>query len=146
MAPSSRSQGKSKLDLTSARTELLRRDAEWAAVSSKGRDIERILSYWTDDAIVLPPGLPAISGKPALREYVESSWKIPGFRITWTSTDVTFSPDGNLAYMLGRNQVAMDGPDGMPVTMKGRGITIWRRDPDGEMRCVVDIWNAENPT
>src|SRR6266705_3468255 len=119
MAPSSRSQGKSKLDLTSARTELLRRDAEWAAVSSKGRDIERILSYWTDDAIVLPPGLPAISGKPALREYVESSWKIPGFRITWTSTD---------------------------VTMKGRGITIWRRDPDGEMRCVVDIWNAENPT
>src|SRR5712691_4165236 len=128
MAPSSRSQGKSKLDLTSARTELLRRDAEWAAVSSKGRDIERILSYWTDDAIVLPPGLPAISGKQALREYVESSWKVPGFRITWTSTDVTFSPDGNLAYML------------------GRGITIWRRDPDGEMRCVVDIWNAENPT
>jgi len=40
----------------------------------------------------------------------------------------------------------MDGPDGMPVTMKGRGITIWRRDPDGEMRCVVDIWNPENPT
>ena len=146
MAPSSRSQGKSKLDLTSARTELLRRDAEWAAVSSKGRDIERILSYWTDDAIVLPPGLPAISGKAALREYVESSWKIPGFRITWTSTDVRFSPDGNLAYMLGRNEVPMDGPDGMPVTMKGRGITIWRRDPDGEMRCVVDIWNAEHPT
>ena len=146
MAPSSRSQGKSKLDLTSARTELLRRDAEWAAVSSKGRDIERILSYWTDDAIVLPPGLPTISGKPALREYVESSWKIPGFRITWTSTDVRFSPDGNLAYMLGRNEVAMDGSDGMPVTMKGRGITIWRRDPDGEMRCVVDIWNAEHPT
>src|SRR5439155_18399328 len=112
----------------------------WGACFREGSRHRPHSVVLTDDAIVLPPGLPAISGKAELREYVESSWKIPGFRITWTSTDVTFSPDGNLAYMLGRNEVAMDDPDGMPVTMKGRGITIWRRDPDGEMRCVVDIW------
>src|SRR6266702_8752794 len=108
MAPSSRSQGKSKLDLTLARRELLRRDAEWAAVSSRGRDVERILSYWTDDAVVLPPGLPAVVGKVALRDYIKSSLQIPGFRITWTSTDVTFSPDAKLAYMYGRNALTMN--------------------------------------
>ncbi len=131
------------MDLASERTRLLRRDAEWAVVASEGRDVERVLSYWTDDAVVLPPGLPAVVGKAALRQYVQGSLQIPGFRITWTSTDVTFSPDGNLAYMISRNAVTMNAPDGTPTTTEGRAVTIWRREPDGEWRCAVDIWNAE---
>jgi ketosteroid isomerase-like protein len=130
------------MDLASERTRLLERDAEWAAAASNGHDIERVLSYWTDDAVVLPPGLPAIVGKAALRQYVEGSMQIPGFRITWTSTDVSFSPDGSLAYMFSRNAVTMNAPDGMPETTEGRAVTIWRREPDGEWRCAVDIWNA----
>jgi ketosteroid isomerase-like protein len=125
------------------KTRLLQRDAEWAAVASEGRDVERILGYWTDDAIVLPPGLPAVVGKAALGEYVRASFQIPGFRIAWTSTDVRFSPDGNLAYMFGRNTVTVNGADGRPATTAGRVVTVWRRDADGAWRCAVDIWNAE---
>jgi ketosteroid isomerase-like protein len=131
------------MDLSVERTQLLERDAEWAAAASEGRDIERILSYWTEDAVVLPPGLPAVIGKAALRQYVLATLQIPGFQITWSSTEVTFSPDRNLAYMFSQNTVSMNGPDGMPATTKGRAVTIWRREPDGEWRCVVDIWNAE---
>jgi len=36
---------------------LLKRDAEWAELASAGQDIDRILSYWTDDAVVLAPHL-----------------------------------------------------------------------------------------
>lgn len=130
------------MDMAAERTRLLQRDAEWASAASAGRDIEHILSYWTDDAIVLSPGLPAVIGKTALRGYVQASIDIPGFNISWASTDVKFSPDGNLAYMFSNNAVTMNGSDGMPVTTEGRAITIWRREPDGEWRCVVDIWNA----
>ena len=130
------------MDLAAERIRLLRRDAEWSIAASEGRDVERILSYWTDDGVVLPPGLPAVVGKAALRQYVEGSMQIPGFRISWTSTDVTFSPDGNLAYMLSSNAATMDAPAGMPTTTKGRAVTIWRRESDGEWRCAVDIWNA----
>ena len=70
------------MDITQERMRLLRRDAEWATVASEGRDVERILSFWTDDAIVLPSGLSAVVGKAALRQYVETSLRIPGFRIT----------------------------------------------------------------
>ena len=122
---------------------LLERDAEWAAAASEGRDIERVLSYWTEDAVVLPPGMPPVIGKAALRDYVQASMQIPGFQISWTSTEVTFSPDRNLGYMFSQNAVTMNGPDGTPVTAKGRAITIWRRESDGEWRCAVDIWNAE---
>jgi ketosteroid isomerase-like protein len=131
------------MNLDAERTRLLQRDAEWAAVASEGRDVEQILAYWTDDAIVLPPGLPPVTGKAALRDYVRASLQIPGFRITWTSTDVRFSPDGNLAYMFGRNATTVNGVDGTPTTAAGRAVTIWRRDGDGVWRCAVDIWNAE---
>ncbi len=130
------------MDLAAERTRLLQRDAEWATAASEGRDVERVLSYWTDDAIVLPPSLPAVVGKAALRQYVEGSMQISGFRITWTSTDVTFSPDGQLAYIFSRNAVTMNDPDGTPTTTEGRAVTIWRRESDGEWRCAVDIWNA----
>ena len=130
------------MDLASERTKLLQRDAEWAALAAEGRDVEAILSYWTDDAVVLPPGFPAVTGKTALREYIQGGLQIPGFNITWSSRDVVFSPDGDLAYMFSENRVTMNGADGKPATTTGHAVTIWRREPNGEWRCAVDIWNA----
>jgi ketosteroid isomerase-like protein len=71
---------------------LLKRDAEWATLASDGRDIDRILSYWTDDAVVLAPGFPLFIGKAALRDYVENSLRIPGFEISWNQVRYIFHP------------------------------------------------------
>jgi ketosteroid isomerase-like protein len=131
-----------EMDLNAERAILLRRDADWAQAAADGGDVERILSYWTDDAIVLAPGLPPFVGRQALRGYVEASLTIPGFRISWASTGVEFSPDGQLAYMFSDNAVTTNGPDGVPATTQGRVVTIWRREPDDQWRCAVDIWNA----
>jgi len=128
--------------MSSDRERLLERDAEWAALASEGRDVEAILSYWTDDAVVFVPGLPPVSGKDALREYVLNSLNIPGFNISWKSTDVQVSADESLAYMFGQNKVTMNGPDGASFTSEGRAVTIWRFEADGKWRCAVDIWNS----
>ena len=133
------------MDLKRERVRLLERDAEWAAVSSSGQDVDRILSYWTDDAQVLAPGLPAFKGKVSLRRYVEGALAIPGFHITWTTSEASLSPDGQLGYLLSTNAVTMPGQDGRWVTTSGRAVTVWRRESDGEWRCAVDIWN-DGPT
>jgi ketosteroid isomerase-like protein len=112
------------MDLERERKGLLERDAEWAAVSSSGRDVEPILSFWTDDAQVLAPGLPAFSGKAALRTYVEGALAIPGFHITWTTSAAELSPDGQMAYLLSTNTITMPGPEGQPVTTSGRAVTV----------------------
>ena len=79
----------------------------------------------------------------ALRSYVEGALAIPGFHITWTTSEASLSPDGRLAYLLSTNAVTMAGPEGLPVTTRGRGVTVWRREADGNWRCAVDIWNDE---
>ena len=129
------------MDPNAERKELLKRDADWAALASRGADVETIVSYWTDDAIVLPPGQPAIKGRAALREYVLNSLRMPGFSITWKTTDAVLSSDGNLAYLMGDNRITLQGPGGKPVTIVGRAVTIWRKESDGQWRCAIDIWN-----
>jgi ketosteroid isomerase-like protein len=134
------------MDLEREHKRLLQRDAEWAALASEGQDLERILSFWTDDARVYAPGLPVFSGKAALRSYVEGALAIPGFHITWSTSEASLSPDGQLAYLLSTNTVTIAGPEGQPVTTRGRAVTVWRRESDGQWRCAVDIWNDQPAT
>jgi ketosteroid isomerase-like protein len=124
---------------------LLHRDAEWANLASAGKDIEKIVSYWSDDAVLIFPGQPVLEGKAAIRAYVATSLNTPGFKIHWVSEKPVFSPDGKLAYMRGTDELTVPGPSGATMTLHLRGISIWRLDPDRQWRCVVDISNEEPP-
>ena len=130
-------------DPVSEQTRLLRGDAEWADLASVGKDVDKIVSYWSDDAVLIFLGQPVLEGKPAIRAYVEASLKTPGFKIHWASEKPVFSPDGKLAYMRGTDELTVPGPDGTTTTLHLRGISVWRRDADEQWRCVVDISNEE---
>ena len=128
-------------DFKAEETTIMRADSTWAVLAKEGVDTEKILSYWSDDAVVLPPGQPMVKGKDALRKMVRDSKNIPGFSITWKSSEIQFSPDGKMAYMSGENLMTMNDTAGNKITIPGRGYTIWRKQADGNWKCVVDIWN-----
>lgn len=122
--------------------DLLRTDREWAALASEGKDVERILSFWSDDATIAPPGVPLITGKAAIRTFVEQSLATPGFHIGWTPAQASVSGDGTMGYTTGTNTTTLPGPEGKLLTVTGRYVTVWRRDASGAWKCVADIWNA----
>lgn len=132
---------KATFDPATESAKLLRRDAEWADLASAGTNVDSIVSYWSDDAVVLEPGQPPVDGKAAIRNYVAESLRTPGFNIHWVSEKPTFSPDGKFAYMRGTDEMTVPGPQGKPMTLHLRGYSIWRMEPDGQWRCVVDISN-----
>jgi ketosteroid isomerase-like protein len=134
-----------RFDAAAEGPKLLQRDAEWAQAASDGKDIEKIVSYWSDDAQVIESGQPVYRGKAAIRAYVTDSLKTPGFKIHWVSETPVFSPDGNMAYMPGVDEMTVPGPNGALMTVHTRGVSIWRRDPDGVWRCVVDIATESPP-
>jgi ketosteroid isomerase-like protein len=129
----------SHFDPSSAQAALLKRDAEWADAAKVAKDVDKIVSYWTDDALVIFPGQPTIEGKKAIRDYVASSLAIPGFSIHWVSEKPQFSPDGKLAYMRGVDQMTARSPDGKLLTINLRGLSVWRLEPDGQWRCAADV-------
>jgi ketosteroid isomerase-like protein len=120
---------------------LLKRDAEWADLATSGKDVEKVVSYWSDDAVLMMSGQPVITGKAAIRAFVTGSFQVPGFKIHWVSSKPVFSPDGKMAYMSGTEELTLPGPDGAPVVHQMRGVSIWRVDADGQWRCTMDISN-----
>jgi ketosteroid isomerase-like protein len=138
--------GRPSFDVGAEQQKLLRRDAEWADLATAGKDIEKILSYWSDDAQIIEPGQPVYAGKAAIRAYVTASLNTPGFKIHLVSDKPVFSSDGTMAYMPGTDEMTVPGPDGALMTVHMRGVSIWRRDPDGVWRCVVDIANEPPAT
>ena len=132
-------------DTSAEGQKLLRLDAEWSAAAA-GKDVEKALSYFADDAVMMEPGEPAHAGKAEIRKYVIRMLHTPGFSIRWVSESPVFSPNGDMAYMRGGNETTMPGPDGATTTVHGRGVSIWRRESDGGWRCVADIGNDPSPT
>jgi ketosteroid isomerase-like protein len=113
----------------------------WSRAAA-GDNIEAILDYWADDALVISPGMPPLRGKPAIRTYLEQSRKAPGFRIGWEPREASLSAGGDMGYLVEDTKVSLNGPDGRPVTQHYRGLTIWRKQADGAWKNVVDISNA----
>jgi uncharacterized protein (TIGR02246 family) len=116
-------------------------DARWLA-AARAHDLERTVSFWSDDVYMMPPGGPAMVGKEALRHYVAGAFAIPDFSITWVTDHVWVAKAGDLAYAVGTDTIRMSSPEGKPLVEHNKAVAVWRKEPDGAWKCAVDIWNA----
>jgi len=81
---------------------------DWSAMVGAG-DLEASIDLWADDAVMLPPELPVLSGKPAIREDVLGAANAPGFKISWEPDTAHISKSGDMAYLIERNVIELDG-------------------------------------
>jgi uncharacterized protein (TIGR02246 family) len=119
-------------------------DARWLT-AAQAHDLERTVSYWTDDVYMMPPGGPAMVGREALRHYVGGAFAIPDFSISWVTDHVWVAKSGDVAYAVGTDTIRLTSPDGKPVVEHNKAVAVWRKEPDGSWKCAVDIWNAADP-
>jgi uncharacterized protein (TIGR02246 family) len=105
------------------------------------KDVDAISGYYANDAILMPTAEPMIRGKAAIREEWQHILAIPNFTNQTTTQDVKVS--GDLAYTYGVYRSKMMGADGNPVEEPGKFVTVWRREPDGKWRIVLDTYNTD---
>ena len=120
---------------------LMQTSRDWAKAAATG-NLDSIVSYWADDAIVLEPDQPAHVGKAAIRKMVEGSLKVPKFSITWEPERASISESGDVGYLIEHNRFTFADSTGKVHTQFGKAVTIWRKDTNGNWKCVVDTWNA----
>lgn len=135
-------ESEARVDTEAEAAELMRLSREWSDVAGSG-DLEATLAYWADDAIMMAPGQPPLRGKEAIREYVQATGSIPGFGVKWEPLEAHVAESGDLAYLIERNQFTYQDSTGTPVTESNKVLTVWRKDPDGAWKNVVDMWNAD---
>ena len=91
------------------------------------------------------PGSEVVEGKEAIRKMVASSFRTPGFKIHWVSEKPEFSPDGKVAFMRGTDDFTLPGKNGGPPrTLHLRGVSVWRKNVQGQWLCVMDV-SSEGP-
>ncbi len=122
--------------------EVMRLSKEWSQAASAG-DVEKIIGYWADDAVVMSAGQPVLNGKQAIRKMVEESYKMPGFRISWQPQRVVVSESGDMAYLLENSQISFLDSTGKPFTINNKAVSIWRKQNDGTWKNAVDISTPE---
>jgi uncharacterized protein (TIGR02246 family) len=133
-----------KVNLSTEEAAIRRTDAGWLAAAS-AHDLDRILPFWADDATILAPGTPAIVGKDAIRKYVSTSFATPGFSITWTTGKVEVARSGDLAYSYGTDRITLNTSDGKSVREENRAVAVWKKQPDGSWKCVMDVMTPAAP-
>ena len=132
------------IDLQAEGEKLMQISREWSSIVGEG-DLESALAYWAEDALMMPPGLPTLEGRGAIRGYIEAGMQLPGFSIRWEPVSVHVASGGDMAYMIERNLSTIDDADGNAVTTHGKVVTVWRKDAAGAWKNVVDMWNEAPP-
>jgi ketosteroid isomerase-like protein len=69
----------------------------------------------------------------------------PGVKLTWAATFTDVSDDGTLGYNYGRYESHRTGPDGKVTVRGGWFLTIWKKQPDGSWRYVMDNGAPDRP-
>ena len=117
---------------------LMQLSREWSK-SASSRDVEKVLNYWADDAIVISGGQPILKGKKEIRQMVEGSFKTPGFHIMWEPESAEISKSGDLGYLIEHDDMMMNDSTGKPITQHYNSVTVWKKQADGSWKNVVDV-------
>ncbi len=118
-------------------------DALWAKAAAD-KDLDATISYYSDDASLLPPNAPIATGNHAIRA-VWAPMLGPDASLSWKATTVDVARSGDLGYVVGVYQMTTKGPQGKPATDNGKFVEVWKKQPDGKWKAVADIFNSDSP-
>ena len=131
-------------DVNGDKEQIARNIALWRELGKSG-DTQKILTYFADDVMIFPAGQPILKGRDAVRKLVENrtgsrrttTWDIP--------SSITVAQAGDLAYVVTDNSVTTTDATGGSITVRNKGIQIWRKEADGAWKEIIVIVNPEPP-
>jgi uncharacterized protein (TIGR02246 family) len=119
-------------------------DDQWSAAAGS-KDLEKTVSFYSEDAVVMPPNASAATTKEAIRKVWQELLASPGLVMRWKTTKVEVAESGDLACLSGTYDLSMNDPSGKPVNDHGKYVEVWEKQTDGKWRCGTDIWNSDLP-
>jgi ketosteroid isomerase-like protein len=113
-------------------------DNEWSKAATAG-DVEKVVSFYADDAVAYPPNEPVVNGQGSIKDAWAKMLADPKTKLSWTTTNA--GVDHNTGFTSGTYQVA--GDDGS-VVEKGKYLCVWRKGADGKWKAIHDMWNSDS--
>ena len=103
-------------------------------------DAAGIAALYTDDAKLLPPGSPMMTGKDAIQSFWQGAMDM-GIKEAKLEIVAVESAD-NLAYEVSRFALSGEQQGGESIMLTGKYVVVWKNQ-DGNWKLHVDIWNTD---
>src|SRR6266446_5628624 len=117
-------------------------DAQWSKAAA-AKDLDKTVSYYSNDAIVMPPNASSATTKDAIRKVWQDLLTSPGVAISWKATKVEVAKSGDIGFVSGTYEVTMNDASGKPVNDHGKYVEVWEKQTDGKWKCGADMWNSD---
>jgi uncharacterized protein (TIGR02246 family) len=125
------------------RTEITRTTAELLAAVNTA-DAARCVAVWAADGVLMPPHHPSVQGHEALVQYFRSLFSRSTLKFTFTSSDIHLAGDTALERVT-YTATIRPGDDAQPIEDVGKGLHVYRRQPNGSWKLTCDMWNSDQP-
>jgi uncharacterized protein (TIGR02246 family) len=112
--------------------------AAFAAAMSKG-DHDAASAIYVEDAILLPPGMPALTGRDAILDFMKMMPPMTAF----SAEDLEIMGDGEKAVVRGTYSLTIEIPGSAPYTEKGKFIDVRVKQPDGKWLFKWDMFSPD---
>jgi len=110
------------------------------------KDVDKITAHYTDDAVLMAPGMSATAGKDAIRNLGKHLFSDPAMSLKFHASRVEVAKSGDLAYTQGSYTMTMTDPQTKQVMNDhGSYVTTYRKQQDGTWKAVADIATSEVP-
>jgi uncharacterized protein (TIGR02246 family) len=120
-------------------------EAAWVKDAAT-KDPAKFTTYYANDASVLLPNAPIITGIDAIKAALTPMLADPNFALTFQATKVEASKGGDMVYTVGAySMTESDEKTKKPVTDKGKYMTVFKKQADGSWKAVVDMLNSDLP-
>ena len=116
----------------------------WSA-AAQAKDLDRFASIYASDAVLMLEGAPDMVGREAIRSGIGGLMQDPHFDLSFEADEVVVAEAGDLAYETGRYSLSMSDADGNPTSQAGRYVVVWRKEPDGNWKVVIDAPVSDPP-
>jgi len=114
---------------------------ERAAVEENAANGAFIAAAMSDDAVIMPPGIPSIEGRSGRRAFVQGVLEEWDRRVTYTTDEICAR--GDLAFDRGTlSQSVRPRSGGDWFEESFRYLRVFRREPDGSWKAARLIWNS----
>lgn len=117
---------------------------DWAA-AAQAKDAAKFVSVYADDAKVMMANAPDLEGIAAIREALPAMMQDPNFALSFEADTVVVARSGDLAYEHGSYSMTMTGPNKKPAPETGHYVVVWRKEPGGSWKVVIDAPISDPP-
>jgi uncharacterized protein (TIGR02246 family) len=106
------------------------------------RNDSAIAALYADDAVLMPPAMPRVTGRENIRRFWAQIWPLKA-ALTLTTASVRVAQAGDLAVEEGDWVWSAPSPTGDQLD-KGKYLVTWIRTTAG-WRVMQDMWNSDQP-